>query len=82
MCIANLLSILCSPFSEVAEMEDKPTESEIKTFEEDDEDLLDEDVVDLRSFSPMGPVAFIELLELPPQKQKVDHWYMQQSKFN
>eukprot|EP00795_Rhopilema_esculentum_P011349 gene11349-21540_t len=63
---------------EVAEMEDKPTESEIKTFEEDDEDLLDEDVVDLRSFSPMGPVAFIELLELPPQKQKVDHWYMQQ----
>ena len=60
------------------EGEDKALESELKILEEDD-DLLDEDVVDLRSFSPMGPTILIELLELPPQQQKVDNWLIQQS---
>lgn len=44
---------------------------------EDDEEE-DDDVVDLRAFSAIGPIMFIELLELPPQPKVVKGWTMQQ----
>ena len=47
-------------------------------LEEDEEE--DDDVVDLRAFSAIGPIMFIELLELPPQPKMVKGWTMQQSK--
>lgn len=46
----------------------------------DDEEEEDDDVVDLRAYSAIGPVMFIELLELPPQPKIVRGWTMQQSK--
>ena len=48
---------------------------------DDDDFLIDEDVVDLRSFSPVGPIIDIELLELPPQPKQVNGWIIQQSKY-
>jgi len=48
-------------------------------LEEEEEE--DDDVVDLRAFSAIGPVMFIELLELPPQPKVVKGWTMQQSKY-
>ena len=66
--------------SDAVETEEKLNESETNIPVDDDDDFLDENVVDLRSFSPMGAIAFIELLELPPQQHKVNNWYMQQSK--
>ena len=48
---------------------------------DDDDFLIDEDVVDLRSFSPVGPIINIELLELPPQPKQVNGWIIQQSKY-
>ena len=47
-------------------------------LEEEDEE--DDDVVDLRAFSAIGPLMFIELLDLPPQPKVVNGWIMQQSK--
>lgn len=44
----------------------------------DEDDLLDEDVIDLRSFAPMGPIVYIELLQLPPQAKEMNGWTMQQ----
>ena len=51
---------------------------EVSGLEEEEEE--DDDVVDLRAFSAIGPVMFIELLELPPQPKIVKGWIMQQSK--
>ena len=51
---------------------------EASGLEEEEEE--DDDVVDLRAFSAIGPVMFIELLELPPQPKIVKGWIMQQSK--
>ena len=65
---------------ELVEPDDKVAEQELKILGDEEDDLLDENVVDLRSFSPMGAVAFIELLELPPQQHKASQWLMQQSK--
>ena len=48
----------------------------------DDEEEEDDDVVDLRAYSAIGPVMFIELLELPPQSKIVRGWTMQQSKWS
>ena len=45
----------------------------------DEEEEEDDDVVDLRAFSAIGPVMFIELLDLPPQPKVVNGWIMQQS---
>ncbi|KAJ7373528.1 Protein casc1 [Desmophyllum pertusum] len=45
-------------------------------LEEEDEE--DDDVVDLRAFSAIGPLMFIELLDLPPQPKVVNGWIMQQ----
>lgn len=44
----------------------------------DEEEEEDDDVVDLRAFSAIGPIMFIELLELPPQPKVVRGWTMQQ----
>ena len=52
---------------------------EVKILDDEDDDFIDENVVDLRSFSPMGAIAFIELLELPPQQKRAKSWLMQQS---
>lgn len=43
-----------------------------------DDDLIDDDVVDLRLFSTMGPLIYIDLLQLPPQPKEVKGWVMQQ----
>ena len=51
---------------------------EASGLEEEEEE--DDDVVDLRAFSAIGPIMFIELLELPPQPKIVKGWIMQQSK--
>ena len=45
-----------------------------------DEEEEEDDVVDLRAFSAIGPLMFIELLDLPPQPKVVNGWIMQQSK--
>ena len=51
-------------------------------FDDDNDDfLIDEDVVDLRSFSPVGPIINIELLELHLQPKQTDGWIIQQSKY-
>ena len=47
-------------------------------YEEEEEE--DDDVVDLRAFGAIGPLMFIELLDLPPQPKMVKGWTMQQSK--
>ena len=47
----------------------------------DDDFLIDEDVVDFRSFSPVGPIINIELLELPLQPKQTNGWIIQQSKY-
>ena len=39
---------------------------------------VDEDVVDLRLFSPLGRLVHIHLLQLPPQAKEVGGWRMQQ----
>lgn len=51
---------------------------EASGLEEEEEE--DDDVVDLRAFSAIGPIMFIELLELPPQPKIVKGWIMQQRK--
>ena len=61
------------------EIEDKIKDLGINNLDDEDDDFIDENVVDLRSFSPMGSIALIELLELPPQQKKVNDWLMQQS---
>ena len=48
---------------------------------EDDDDDDDDDVVDLRAFGVVGPVIFLELLELPPQPKHIKNWTIQQSMF-
>ena len=47
-------------------------------MEEEEEE--DDDVVDLRAFSAVGPLMFVELLDLPPQPKVANGWIMQQSK--
>ena len=46
--------------------------------DEDDFDEDDDDVVDLRAFSVVGPVLDVRLLELPPQPKHVGGWTIQQ----
>ncbi|XP_019626496.1 PREDICTED: axonemal 84 kDa protein-like [Branchiostoma belcheri] len=50
----------------------KPTTAEA----EEEEELLelDEDVIDLRQFSPLGGVMYMELLQLPPQPVTARGW--------
>ena len=45
------------------------------------EDVMDEDVVDLRLFSPIGRLIHVHLLQLPPQAKEVGGWMMQQGLF-
>jgi len=40
--------------------------------------VLEEDVIDLRSFAPIGPLVMVELLTLPHQAKEVHGWVMQQ----
>jgi len=46
--------------------------------EEDDEDYLEEDVIDLRSFSPIGPLVVVDLIHLPHQAKEIKGWTVQQ----
>lgn len=48
-------------------------------FEEDD-DLYDEHVVDLRNFRPLGGVVRLDLVVLPPQPKTYGAWTCQESK--
>ena len=73
-------NLMCILFLFEEEMENEESEVDPRVFD-DDEDLLDEDVVDLRSFVAMQPITCIELLELPPQQQQLNSWVMQQSEF-
>lgn len=57
---------------------DEATTALSGALEEEEEE--DDDVVDLRAFSAIGPLMFIELLDLPPQPKVVNGWIMQQSK--
>ena len=61
---------------------DKMDDVDVNILNDEDNEFIDETVVDLRSFSPMGAIAIIELLELPPQQKKANDWLMQQSKFD
>ena len=36
----------------------------------------DEDVIDLRAYSVMGPIFHLNLLQLPPQPKNVADWVM------
>jgi len=53
-------------------------EDELSEVLQPDEDFVDENVVNLRSHNIMGPLVFIELLELPMQAKEVSGWIMQQ----
>ncbi|KAL9955781.1 hypothetical protein ACROYT_G037160 [Oculina patagonica] len=55
---------------------DEATTALSGALEEEEEE--DDDVVDLRAFSAIGPLMFIELLDLPPQPKVVNGWIMQQ----
>jgi len=57
---------------------DKMDDVDVNILNDEDNEFIDETVVDLRSFSPMGAIAIIELLELPPQQKKANDWLMQQ----
>ena len=61
----------------------EPQQNEQAVVEDvDEDDFLDEDVIDLRCFTPMGPIIYIELLQLPPQPKEVNGWFMQQGNTN
>ncbi|XP_068672248.1 dynein axonemal intermediate chain 7-like [Montipora foliosa] len=74
------------PGNQEGDGEDKPSSAEQAVEEAaanadgglEDEEEEDDDVVDLRAFSVIGPVMFIELLELPPQPKLARGWTMQQ----
>ena len=79
--IADVLNI--SNFSiDLINFLDKVDDVDVNILNDEDNEFIDETVVDLRSFSPMGPIAMIELLELPPQQKKANDWLMQQSKYH
>lgn len=46
--------------------------------EEELDDILDEDVVDLRQFQQLGGIYHIELIKLPPQPVSVKGWTLRQ----
>ena len=46
--------------------------------EDDEEDYLEEDVIDLRSFSPIGPLIVVDLIHLPHQAKEIKGWTVQQ----
>ena len=54
-------------------------EGDAVILDEDDFDEDDDDVVDLRAFSVVGPVMKVQLLELSPQPKHVAGWTIQQS---
>jgi len=57
---------------------DQQEEEKEKVIRIDDEDYVEEDVIDLRSFSPIGPLIMVELLELPHQAKEMNGWTIQQ----
>ena len=46
----------------------------------DDEDYVEEDVIDLRSYSSIGPLIMVELLQLPHQAKEMNGWTIQQGR--
>ena len=60
------------------EMPDEPT-PEPPDWEDFDQD---EDVVDLRAWSPLGGVIHFNLLHLPPQPKQAKGWIMTQGDFS
>lgn len=49
--------------------------------EDDDDDYLEEDVIDLRSFSPIGSLFIVDLIHLPHQAKEIKGWTVQQGLF-
>lgn len=43
---------------------------------EKEEEIIDENIVDLRQFTPLGGVYHIDALKLPPQAKQVKGWIM------
>ena len=59
-------------FSDIEEKE--------KVIRIDDEDYVEEDVIDLRSYSSIGPLIMVELLQLPHQAKEMNGWTIQQGR--
>ena len=60
----------------------KPSNEENTGIVEDEEgDFLEEDVIDLRSISPIGPLVVIDLIQLPYQAKEIKGWTVQQGVF-
>ncbi|XP_019399947.1 PREDICTED: protein CASC1 isoform X3 [Crocodylus porosus] len=71
----------------MGEEPDKKSESfntvsqvQISTLQEEtnekEEEIIDENIVDLRQFAPLGGVYHIDALKLPPQAKQVKGWIM------
>lgn len=56
----------------------KQSEEEVVAVEEDEEEYLEEDVIDLRSFGPIGPLVVVDLIQLPHQAKEIKGWVVQQ----
>nr|XP_018669746.1 axonemal 84 kDa protein isoform X1 [Ciona intestinalis] len=65
--------------NEAGEKEDAVKTPDVQIeIEEDEEEILDPDVVDLRQFSPLGGVYHVDLLKTPPQPNIVRGWTLTQ----
>jgi cancer susceptibility candidate protein 1 len=76
------------------EEKDKKTEENHVINEEEDEakklkakeeliilkELSDSFVINLRAFSPLGPILYFGLYQIPPQPKKIKQWVISQSK--
>ncbi|XP_030069841.1 dynein axonemal intermediate chain 7 isoform X2 [Microcaecilia unicolor] len=43
-------------------------------LQSEQEEVIDDDVVDLRQFTPLGGVYYFDLLKLPPQRKQLKEW--------
>ena len=56
----------------------KSTEGEKQFDLNEDTDLIEENVVDLRAFRALGSLVYVDLLELPYQAKVMNGWIIQQ----
>ena len=56
----------------------RSTEDEKQLDSNEETDLIEENVVDLRAFRVLGPLIYVDLLELPYQAKVMNGWTIQQ----
>lgn len=56
----------------------RSTEDEKQLDSNEESDFIEENVVDLRAFRVLGPLIYVDLLELPYQAKVMNGWTIQQ----